>query len=370
MNDQLVIAAILIDTLVSFAAGFFLIRWLMRYSYDKHLFDEPDGGRKIHHDPVPRLGGLTFFPLISLVMGLSCLLLIPSWRESWISPWAEGGQLIGLALSLAVLYILGLNEDLRGGVRSLYKFFGYTLAAAVFLLWGLRFGYTGGIFGIGQLPVWVWVIITYIAFLHFLNAVNLIDGVNGLSTDICISSLSVLAFLEFRERHIIFTLLAIAAVCVLLAFRWFNTHGERKVHQRIFMGDTGCWTLGIIILFLIIHLNNISPRNPDEHSSFIGLTTLIVPLLDLPRVGLWRKFHGQGFFTPDKNHIHHKLMDLGFEPWQIRGTILGLTALILLMNLLLENWMNIGWLMLIDTAAYLLFVGIVDLLRGRRERRA
>ena len=363
------LAALILNTLVILPIGWLIIRTIMRLSYKKRLFDEPDGGRKIHSDPVPRLGGLSIFPLITLVMAVSCLLLVPEWKERWISPWAEWSQLIGLGCSLLVLYILGINEDMRGGVRSLYKFIFYTVAAVVFIAFGLRFSYSGNIFGIESLPDWVWMLVTYVAFIHFLNAINLIDGVNGLSTDICIFSLSVLAVMEYMERHVLFTLLAIAAISVLLAFRWWNTHGDRKLHQRIFMGDTGCWTLGIIILFLIIHLNNLSPKTPGQHFSLLGFTTVIVPLLDLPRVGLWRKFHGIGFFVPDKNHIHHKLMDLGFEPWQIRGTILGLTAFFLLLNWLLAGHMDIGWIILIDVAGYLLFVEIIDLCRKRLTRK-
>lgn len=365
----MILAAFILNTLIILPIGWLIIRTIMRLSYKKRLFDEPDGGRKIHSDPVPRLGGLSIFPLITLVMAVSCLLLVPEWKERWISPWAESSQLIGLGCSLLVLYILGINEDLRGGVRSLYKFIFYTVAAVVFIAFGLRFSYSGNIFGIESLPDWVWMLVTYAAFIHFLNAINLIDGVNGLSTDICIFSLSVLAVMEYLERHILFTFLAIAAISVLLGFRWWNTHGDRKLHQRIFMGDTGCWTLGIIILFLIIHLNNLSPRTPGQHFSLLGFTTVIVPLLDLPRVGLWRKFHGIGFFVPDKNHIHHKLMDLGFQPWQIRGTILGVTALFLLLNWLLAGHMNIGWIVLIDASVYLLFVAVIDLLRRRLARR-
>ena len=365
----MILLAFILNTLIILPVGWLLIRTIMRISYKRRLFDEPDGGRKIHNDPVPRLGGLTLFPLITVVMAVSCLLLVPEWKDRWISPWAESSQLIGLGCSLLVLYILGINEDLLGGVRSLYKFIFYSVAAAVFIAFGQRFSFSGDIFGIESLPDWAWMAVTYVAFIHFLNAINLIDGVNGLSTDICIFSLAVLATMEYMERHVLFTLLAIAAISVLLAFRWWNTHGDRKLHQRIFMGDTGCWTLGIIILFLIIHLNNLSPKTPGQHFSLLGFTTVIVPLLDLPRVGLWRKFHGVGFFVPDKNHIHHKLMDLGFQPWQIRGTILGLTAFFLLLNWLLAGHMNIGWIFGIDVAGYLLFVDIIDQLRKRLARR-
>lgn len=362
----MILIAILLDTLIALLVGWLLIRAIMRISYRKQIFDEPDGGRKIHSVPVPRLGGLTIFPLITVMMAASCLLLIPEWKERWIDPWDESSQFIGLGGSLLVLYLLGLKEDLSHGVRSLYKFIFQSLAAAVFLVAGIHFTYTGGIFGIEELPTWVWMIVTYVAYLHFLNAINLIDGVNGLSTDLCIFSLTALGVMEYMERHLVLTLLALAGVCILFAFRWFNTHGDRKLNQRIFMGDTGCWTLGIIILFLIIHLNGLSPRTPGQHFGLLGFVTVIVPLVDLPRVGLYRKFHGRGFFVPDNNHIHHKLMDLGFQPWQIRATLLAVTAVLMGLTWLLMNRIGIGWVMLINIAAYLLFVDIIDQFRRRK----
>jgi len=362
----MILLAFLLDTILSLVLGIVLVRSIMRYSYKNRLFDEPDGERKIHSSPIPRLGGLSIFPVLTLVMGVSALLLIPFWRQQWISPWSEMHAFIGLFLSLAILYGLGLKEDL-GRVRSLYKFYFYTLASFAFMGFGIHYNYAGGAFGITGLPQWVWYIFTYLGFVHFLNAINLIDGVNGLSTDLCIGSLATLGFMEYRERHIAYTLLAIAAICVLLAFRYFNTHGDTKKGQRIFMGDTGCWTLGIILLFIIIHLDNLAPRDPGRHYCLIGFTTLIVPLVDMPRVGVYRMLHGHGPFHPDNNHVHHKLLAIGLHPFGVRAVILGVTALFVVFNWWAVQHINVGFLMLINIAQYLLFIDILDQIRKHRK---
>ena len=365
----MILTAFILDTLLVFLFGAILIRWVMRYGYRKQLFDQPDGERKIHQVPVPRLGGLTLFPLLSITMAISAVLLIPIWKASWISPWSELQLFLGLFFSLGVLYTLGVKEDTHG-VRSLYKFVFYTIAALVFMAFGIHLSHTGGMFWLDvELPLWLWWIITYIAFMHALNAMNLIDGVDGLSCDISILSLSVLGYLEYQERHIAFTLLAIAAVSALLAFRWYNIHGDKKTSQRIFMGDTGCWTLGIIMLFLIIHLNTLTPRSPHQHYALIGYTTLIVPLLDLPRVGMYRMVRGIQPFHPDNNHIHHKLLDLGLKPWGVRSAILGFTVLMIAFNWWMCTRMDIGLLMLVNAAQYLLLVDIIDILRKRYHKK-
>ena len=366
----MILTAFLLDTLLVFLLSALLVRTVMRYGYRKQLFDQPDGERKIHQVPVPRLGGLTLYPILVLTMTISALLLIPVWRDSWISPWSELHLFIGLLLSLGVLYAMGTREDLHEGVRGLYKFYFYSLAAIIFMAFGIRLSYLGDIFWIGNdtLPAWVWWIVTYIAFMHALNAINLIDGVNGLSCDISILSLAVLGYLEYQERHIAFTLLAIATISFLLAFRWYNTHGAKKSSQRIFMGDTGCWTLGIIMLFLIIHLNHLSPRCPQNHASLIGFCTLIVPLLDLPRIGMWRMVRGIQPFHPDNNHIHHKLLDLGLKPWGVRSVIIVFTLLMLQFTWLMADRINTGFLILINSAIYLLFVDVIDQIRRIRRK--
>ena len=367
----MILTAFLLDTVLVFLLGALLVRTVMRYGYRKQLFDNPDGERKIHNVPVPRLGGLTLYPILALTMTVSAILLIPVWKASWISPWSELQLFIGLLLSLGVLYGLGLKEDLCGGVRGLYKFVFYSLSAIIFMCFGMRLSYMGDLFWIGSetLPVWVWWIVTYIAFMHALNAMNLIDGVNGLSCDISILALSVLGFLEYRERHIAFTLLAIATISFLLAFRWYNTHGAKKSSQRIFMGDTGCWTVGIIMLFIIIHLNSLSPRSPQQHYSLIGYCTLIVPLMDLPRVGMYRMIRGIQPFHPDNNHIHHKLLDLGLRPWGVRTVILLFTIAMVIFTWKMAGRINTGFLILLNAAIYLLFVDIINQLRRIRAKR-
>lgn len=368
----MILTAFLLDTILVFLLSALLVRTVMRYGYRKQLFDQPDGERKIHQVPVPRLGGLTLYPILVLTMTISALLLIPVWQASWISPWSELHLFIGLLLSLGVLYALGVREDMHGGVRGLYKFYFYSLAALIFLVFGIRLSYMGDLFWIGSdtLPVWVWWIVNYIAFMHMLNAMNLIDGVNGLSCDISILALAVLGYLEYLERHIAFTLLAIATISFLLAFRWYNTHGASKSAQRIFMGDTGCWTIGIIMLFLIIHLNTLSPRAPHQHFSLIGFSTLIVPLMDLPRVGMYRMVRGIQPFHPDNNHIHHKLLDLGLNPLGVRSVILLFTIAMVIFTALMADHINTGFLILINAAIYLLFVDIIDLIRAYRRKHA
>ena len=365
---------VILDIVMTFLVGWVVIRKLMEHAYKKGIFDQPDGERKIHSTPVPRLGGLSFLPIISITMVIMLSFLIPMMRESWQDSFTELWAMAALFISSYVLYALGVVEDLKQ-VRGLYKFFIMTFAACVIVIAagavnieGLILRDTDGLFGLGKLPVWAGAIVTVMAILHMINAVNLIDGVDGLSADICIPALAILGAMEYMEMHVGYTLLAIAAICVLLPFRYFNTHGIKSKGEKLFMGDTGCWTMGLLILFLIIHLSSCKPIHPERHYTLIGFTTMIVPLLDMPRVGLYRMLHGRGPFVPDNNHIHHKFLRLGMRPLQIRGTINLITAAFVVMNMLLVRQdMNVGWIIAADVAAWMAVNGFINLLLHRYE---
>lgn len=365
----------ILDVVLTFAVGWVVIRWIMETGYKRGLFDLPDGERKIHSVPIPRLGGLAFFPIISITMGIMMLFLIPMMKESWQDSFTELWALAALFFASAILYVLGLAEDLHR-VRGLYKFFVMTIATVILVVsagivntgGGLLLRDPDGIFGIERLPLWVSIIVTIIAFLHMINAVNLIDGVDGLSTDICLLALSVLGVMEYMEGHTGYALLALAAICVLLPFRYYNTHGLKKKGEKLFMGDTGCWTLGILITFFIIHLSSSKPIHPERHYMLIGYTTMIVPLLDLPRVGLRRMLMGRGPFVPDNSHIHHKLMRLGMNPLGIRTFVTVTTIVFVVGNMLLAGRVNVAWIIAADVAAWMLLNWILNLRIRQFER--
>ncbi|MDB9152007.1 MraY family glycosyltransferase [Parabacteroides distasonis] len=173
--------------LISILQGLILIPNILLISYKKRLFDHPDE-RKVHSIPVPRLGGISFFPAIlvslCLIIGLFHCVGIPIARlltdRSLLEFlfWVSGCML---------LYLIGVADDLVG-VGYRYKFVVQVFTAILLVLPGAWINSLGGLFGIYMLPSWVGIPLTVLIVVYITNAINLIDGIDGLASGLsCIA---------------------------------------------------------------------------------------------------------------------------------------------------------------------------------------
>ena len=143
----------------------------------------------------------------------------------------------------------------------------------------------------------------------------LIDGIDGLASGL--SSISLLAlgslyiYYEQWVCHVCFSTLGCYFLSSIIMYS-----DRPTVAKKIFMGDTGSLTLGYILAFLAIaYTNNNSKRAPyTEGAIVVAFSTLIVPIFDVFRVILVRARNHKGLFNADRNHIHHKFLDMGFSP--------------------------------------------------------
>ena len=180
---------------------------------------------------------------------------------------------------------------------------------------------------------------------------NLIDGIDGLSSELCIFSALVSGLLEYREGNTAYALLAAAVIALLVVFLCFNF--QKDTHRKMFMGDTGCWTMGVICVLLALHAGQNHPLHPDSKYLLVALSPLLVPLMDMARVALFRVTHGISVVRPDNNHIHHLLMRAGLSVRQTRLCIVGATVFHTVMNAFLIHWIPMGWLFLAEVAVIL-----------------
>ena len=307
--------------------GFLSIWGLTRWAHKMHLLDLPDE-RKHHKVPVPRLGGLCIFPLLSLTVPIG-MGFTGDWQRSFLSLW-------GAAF---ILCLLGIREDLyRVSPKGKFRF--QILATLIFLTGGVYLMYPDHIFGISTLG-WFGYIATAAIVLHIVNAVNLIDGIDGLSAELCICSLLVSGTVEYLEGNAAFAILAVATVGILVAFLSFN------LPEKVFMGDTGCWTLGLVIVFLGRHSGQCGhPRT----GLLVTLAPLLIPLMDMARVALFRVTHGISVVHPDNNHIHHLLMRKGLSQRQTRLLLVGITLFHTALNYWLCQWVPTGWILVAEVA--------------------
>ena len=245
------IILVIIGFLVAALMGQVIIPRILVISLRKRLFDIPDE-RKVHTHPVPRLGGVTFYPTILFV-----LCIIMAWRiisghlPNQIFTMEIAGEMLALVAGLTLLYILGIGDDLVG-VRYRKKFIVQILSAAFFPLAGLYINNFYGLFGIYALSPFVGIPLTMLLVVFITNAINLIDGIDGLASSICVVALATFGLIFAFDHLWIFSLLAFTCVGVLIPFFIYNVFGNAERGKKIFMGDTGSLTLGYILSFLVI----------------------------------------------------------------------------------------------------------------------
>ena len=337
---------LLFGFLFAVSLGMVIIPRILVISHKKRLYDVPDA-RKVHTMPVPRLGGLSFFPVILMSMFLVIGFRLYFWDMDTSSlSFNMLYEYLFLFVGMTLLYLVGVCDDLVG-VGYRYKFAVQIAAAFLLVLSGNWFDSFGGLFGIYSVPVWVGVPFTVFIVVYITNAINLIDGIDGLASGLCCIALSVLSVIFFLRGQYVYALLAICTLGILMPFWCYNVFGNANRGHKLFMGDAGSLTLGYVISFLIIHMsvtNEVSPTLSNPYM-VIAFSTVLVPLLDVIRVVLHRLREHKNPFLPDKNHFHHKLLRTGMRVRMVMVTILGIAVSFIGLNAWLAWQMNITFLL-------------------------
>lgn len=362
---------LLFGFLFAVSLGMVIIPRILLISHKKRLYDVPDA-RKVHTMPVPRLGGLSFFPVILMSMFLVIGFRLYFWdvNVSGLS-FNMLYEYLFLFVGMTLLYLVGVCDDLVG-VGYRYKFAVQIAAAFLLVLSGNWFDSFGGLFGIYSVPVWVGVPFTVFIVVYITNAINLIDGIDGLASGLCCIALSVLSVIFFLRGQYVYALLAICTLGILMPFWCYNVFGNANRGHKLFMGDAGSLTLGYVISFLIIHMsvtNEVSPTLSNPYM-VIAFSTVLVPLLDVIRVVLHRLREHKNPFLPDKNHFHHKLLRTGMRVRMVMVCIIAISAFFILLNSSLAWRVDITYLFFLNLFCWsILHVGLNGLIKRNRERK-
>lgn len=362
---------LLFGFLFAVSLGMVIIPRILVISHKKRLYDVPDA-RKVHTMPVPRLGGLSFFPVILMSMFLVIGFRLYFWdvNVSGLS-FNMLYEYLFLFVGMTLLYLVGVCDDLVG-VGYRYKFAVQIAAAFLLVLSGNWFNSFGGLFGIYSVPVWVGVPFTVFIVVYITNAINLIDGIDGLASGLCCIALSVLSVIFFLRGQYVYALLAICTLGILMPFWCYNVFGNANRGHKLFMGDAGSLTLGYVISFLIIHMsvtNEVSPTLSNPYM-VIAFSTVLVPLLDVIRVVLHRLREHKNPFLPDKNHFHHKLLRTGMRVRMVMVCIIAISAFFILLNSSLAWRVDITYLFFLNLFCWsILHVGLNGLIKRNRERK-
>ncbi|QJE28432.1 undecaprenyl/decaprenyl-phosphate alpha-N-acetylglucosaminyl 1-phosphate transferase [Parabacteroides distasonis] len=362
---------LLFGFLFAVSLGMVIIPRILVISHKKRLYDVPDT-RKVHTMPVPRLGGLSFFPVILMSMFLVIGFRLYFWDMDTSSlSFNMLYEYLFLFVGMTLLYLVGVCDDLVG-VGYRYKFAVQIAAAFLLVLSGNWFDSFGGLFGIYSVPVWVGVPFTVFIVVYITNAINLIDGIDGLASGLCCIALSVLSVIFFLRGQYVYALLAVCTLGILMPFWCYNVFGNANRGHKLFMGDAGSLTLGYVISFLIIHMsvtNEVSPTLSNPYM-VIAFSTVLVPLLDVIRVVLHRLREHKNPFLPDKNHFHHKLLRTGMRVRVVMVCIIAISAFFILLNSSLAWRVDITYLFFLNLFCWsILHVGLNGLIKRNRERK-
>lgn len=352
--------------------GMVVIPKILLVSYKKRLFDVPDS-RKVHTTPIPRLGGLSFFPVIlitmCLILGIRFTMGFPIENLPVVQTLCE---FLFFAVGCMMLYLIGVTDDLIG-VGYRYKFLVQIIAGLLIIFPGEWFNNLGGLFGICHLPSYLGIPFTLLMIVYITNAINLIDGIDGLASGLSCIALAVLGTMCVAQEEYIYALLAFTTFGVIVPFWFYNVFGNAQRGHKLFMGDTGSLTLGYIISLLVIHLSVVNNSgqvigNPDM---VLACSTLIIPCFDVVRVVLHRLRNGRNPFLPDKNHFHHKLLRTGMRPRMVMITILFISLFFIGLNYLFINIIGISWLLVLNIVLWTAMqLGINWQIKSHKEKKA
>ena len=220
-----------------------------------------------------------------------------------------------LTAGLVLLYIIGVCDDLIG-VRYGRKLLVQVLASAFLPFAGLYVVDFYGLFGVDVVSPFIGIPFTVLLTVFVTNAINLIDGIDGLASGLCMIALLIFGTAFALNGVWMYSLLAFVCLGVLIPFFLYNVFGNAEHGSKIFMGDTGSLTLGFILSLLAVKY--ILLLSTDSSAVFGTpivwvFSLLLVPCLDVCRVVLNRIQRKANPFKPDKTHIHHKFLMMGFS---------------------------------------------------------
>ena len=295
--------------ITAFIISFFAIPSIIKIAIAKNLYDEPDE-RRSHTERTPSLGGIGIFA------GL--IFSITYWIPFDACDNPEHEYIKYVLCAYIIIFLIGAKDDIIP-LTPVKKFLGQILAAFILVYKAnIKLSSLYGIFGINDIPEWVAIPLSVFTIIVIINAFNLIDGINALAGTIGIITCAAFGFWFYLHGRLDLAVLASANIGALMAFLYYNV-----TPARIFMGDTGSLIVGLSASILSI---SFIENNKVWHDEWfiesvpaVAVGILIVPLFDTLRVFILRAMRGKSPFHPDRTHVHHLLIDIGFT--HIQATI-------------------------------------------------
>jgi UDP-GlcNAc:undecaprenyl-phosphate/decaprenyl-phosphate GlcNAc-1-phosphate transferase len=337
--------AILVTGAIAAVLAYLVTPLAMRVATRLGAIDNPDAGRRIHLRPIPRAGGMAVV-VSFMIVGLVALLLQAQfeifgggWRwqpERWFGfQGPDTEHVLAAVFGGAVLAaVFGFIDD-KWQIRARWQFVFQLVLAAFAILLGLQIleinnplEFLGGVFADDTLEFEgvLASLITALWIVGMINSINFIDGLDGLSTGVAIIAALTLGFVslgyESSYQLIVALLCAVLAGALLGYLPWnFNP-------ARVFIGTTGVMVMGYLLAVLAIL---------GSAKVAVALLILGVPIIDTFWIITRRVLSGHSPFTPDRGHIHHRLLDLGLSHKGVVLLIYAITTALAVASLVLAG---------------------------------
>jgi UDP-N-acetylmuramyl pentapeptide phosphotransferase/UDP-N-acetylglucosamine-1-phosphate transferase len=322
----------------------FIITWLAipRIVYTariNNLFVQTNT-RTSHKSNVPNLGGIAVFSGFVV----STILLGGSYFSF---------DLKYIICALIIILFIGIKDDLTFS-NPWKKLFGQILAIAITAMFAdIRINNFYGFFGIYELSHIASIIFTIFVFLVIINGFNLIDGIDGLASGIGITTATIFGIWFWLTGDISYAVLSLSLSAALAAFFYFNVFSRTF---KLFLGDTGSLVIGFVLGILTCRFLQIDIGTTGityiNSAPAVAFGILIIPLFDTLRVFTIRTWKGKSPFIADRQHIHHRLIDLGMSHLQATLVLVFTNLTFVLLSFLLQGLgvLNLGLIILVSAS--------------------
>jgi UDP-GlcNAc:undecaprenyl-phosphate GlcNAc-1-phosphate transferase len=329
-----------VDIIVlSFFTAFFVVLLstpaLIKVAILKRLFDEPGDERKLHKRMIPTIGGIIIFAGTLF----SFALWFPSEKLNEVTLQHSVSDFKYLVATVLILFFVGVKDDIIG-TAPIKKLVAHVIVGLVLVQMAeIKLTSMHGIFGITNMPGWASVFVSLFTYIVVVNAFNLIDGVDGLASGVgVIASIAFGAWFYIAKDYVMAGLAASLAGS-LIAFLIFNFNPA-----KIFMGDSGSLTIGLIICVMSIKMVQTEDadtfiRTPLAYVSkpLFAMCVLVYPLIDTLRIFMYRTVRGLSPFSADRNHLHHLLIDGGCSHKQTVLIIYSFNIFMITLSIMLRS---------------------------------
>lgn len=322
---------IFLTFLWAFLLSIFAVPSIIDVSHRKKLLDEPNH-RTIHRNLTPRLGGLAIF-------------------AGFVSALTIFGELNfsvqKILAGCVLLFFIGVKDDLVT-VSVFKKFFIQLLATGIVMFMAdIRITDFQGFLDIGALDAGSSYLFTFLVIIGITNAINLIDGIDGLAGSI-ILIISLTFGIYFFIYDSPYSFVAFSLAGGVVGFLRYNFY-----RAKIFMGDTGSLVCGFIVSVLAIEFIEM---RVVAAAPAIAVAILVIPIFDTIKVFTLRILNGKSPFSPDKKHIHHQLMGIGFHQLTILGFLIFLNLFVIGFNIIFSGMGNSFLLLVTGGFAFIISI--------------